>query len=196
MAPVQPASAESKPSAKLESATLRSTRTLLSWEQIQARLVDLGSQIQEDYRDLIETRDSLVVLGVLNGGVYFLCDLTRQITLLDVKIGFMQCSSYGDLRKSSGKVSVDMMPNVDVEGQHILVVEDVLDSGSTFRKMKEVLSELKPASLKFAVFGDKGQTVEKADYVGFKFSPKDFLIGYGMDSSGLLRNMTSVFVVE
>lgn len=125
-----------------------------------------------------------------------MCDLSRQLTLLNVEVGFMQCSSYGNEQKSSGDVKVDMMPNVDIKGRHVLVVEDVLDSGNTFRKMREVLSSLEPASVKFAVFGDKKQTTEKADFVGFEFSPSDFLIGYGMDSSGLLRNMTSVFVVE
>lgn len=194
--PAQPVSAESKPSNKPDSPILRSTQTLLTREQIFTRIEELAHEISLDYKEVLdEELTGLVVVGVLNGAVYFTCDLTRYLAP-PITVGFMQLSSYRDARVSSGKVDTILHPNVDVKGRHVLVVEDVLDTGSTVRKIREIFEKLEPASLKIAVFADKQTSVEKVDYIGFKFSPKDFLIGYGMDSSGILRNLTQVLAVE
>lgn len=168
---------------------------LLSSQEIQYALGHLGLQIEHDYQDL-EAGESLAVVGVLNGAAFFACDLTRKIQAINVEVGFMQLSSYGDSMKSSGNVKVDMLPNIDVKGRHVLVVEDVLDSGATIEKIREVFETLEPASLKIAVFADKGLTEKKVDYIVFEVPSDKFLIGYGMDSSGLLRNLTDVLVVE
>ena len=193
--PVQPVSAESKPSESPESSILRNTRVLLSSQQIRETIATVGFEVEQKYSTL-KSHEALAVIGVLNGAAFFTCDLTREIRAISVEVGFMQLSSYGNAKKSSGQVKVDMLPNVDVKGRHVLVVEDVLDTGATVKKIREVFETLEPASLEIAVFADKGLATEKVDYVAFEVPASEFLIGYGMDSSGLLRNLTDVLVVE
>lgn len=168
---------------------------LLSSQQIRETIARLGFEVEQKYSTLKST-EALVVIGILNGAAFFTCDLTREIRAINVEVGFMQLSSYGNATESSGVVKVDMLPNIDVKGRQVLVVEDVLDTGATIRKIREVFETLKPASLEIAVFADKGSTAEEVDYVAFEVPSNKFLIGYGMDSSGLLRNLTDVLVVE
>ncbi|KKN75306.1 hypothetical protein LCGC14_0381580 [marine sediment metagenome] len=168
---------------------------LLSSQQIRETITRVGFEVEQKYSTL-ESHEALVVIGVLNGAAFFTCDLTREIRAISVEVGFMQLSSYGSSTKSSGQVKIDMLPNIGVKGKHVLVVEDILDTGATIKKIREVFEGLEPASLEIAVFADKGLTEEKVDYVAFEVPSNEFLIGYGMDSSGLLRNLTDVLVVE
>jgi hypoxanthine phosphoribosyltransferase len=167
----------------------QNTRTLLSEDVIQSRISQIADEINKDYAD-----KDLVVIGVLNGACLFTADLVKKLKI-PVEIGFMQVSSYGHSKTSSGAVQLRMPPNIDISGKHVLIVEDVLDSGHTIDKLRRVIEGFLPSSLRFCVFADKKLSQVRVEYTAFEV-PNLFLIGYGMDSSGHLRNLTEVLVVD
>ena len=165
---------------------------LLSAEQIRQRIQELGRQLSHDYAG-----KKPVFIGVLNGGYMFMSDLMREITI-DCEVDFIKISSYGEAMKTSGVVKVKKEIDAHIEGRHVVVVEDIIDSGLSVNYLLEKLSALQPKSLKFVslLVKDGGKQVEYAcDYVGFHI-PTRFVVGYGMDYAQLFRNLPEVYRME
>src|ERR1700678_2690060 len=161
---------------------------LLSKEQIAERVQTLGEQISREYAG-----ESIVLIGVLKGAAIFLSDLARAITI-DNTFDFVAVSSYGRARVSSGAVKLIKDIDNPVEGRHVILVEDILDTGLTLSYLRGLMLQHKPASLKIATCLDKpGRRLVpiEADYVGFKI-PNEFVIGYGMDYAEVYRNVPDI----
>ena len=161
---------------------------LLSEAQIQARVRELGAQITRDYQG-----KDLVVIGLLNGVYPFFADLTRAIDL-DLDVNFMRVASYGDGLESTGEVKIIFDVDKSIRGRHALVIEDIVDTGLTLFKVRKLLQDREPASLKIVTLLDKPsrRRVEvKVDYVGFPIEDH-FVVGYGLDLEGLHRNLPYV----
>jgi hypoxanthine phosphoribosyltransferase len=167
-------------------------KVLLSEEQILTRVRELGQTISADY----EGKDLLVV-GILKGAFIFMSDLVRQISI-PVEVDFMATSSYGQSTKTSGVVKVLKDLDSPIEGRHILIVEDIIDSGLTLSYLTEILRSRKPESIKIAVLLDKPerrQTALSVDYVGFTI-PDEFVVGYGLDFDSKYRGLPYVGILE
>lgn len=159
---------------------------LISAEAIATRVAELGKQITEDYRD----KPDVVVIGVLKGSVIFMADLVRHIAL-PVKVDFMGISSYGDATVSSGVVQITQDVSKPLEGKHVIVVEDIVDTGHTVHYLLENLATRRPASIKLAALLHKPERAERQvaiDYLGFTI-PNKFVVGYGLDIAQLYRNL-------
>jgi len=166
--------------------------TLLSKEQISIRIKEMAKQISEDYKD-----KNLLMIGVLKGSVVFMTDLMRALDI-NCKIDFMAVSSYGAGTKSPGNLNILMDLRKDVMGYDVLIAEDILDSGTTLSKVKELILTRKPASLRIATFLDKPsrRTVDvKIDYTGFEI-PDEFVVGYGLDFDEDYRNLPFIGVLK
>jgi len=164
-------------------------KTIYSEQQIQERVQELGAQISADYKNV----DTPVVIGVMKGGFCFLADLVRQIKIdSGLQMEFVRLSSYGAATESSGKVQAPYLELPDITNRHVLVVEDIVDSGRTATFFLDYLkAQYKPASLKLAAFLDKPsrRVVEvKPDYVGYTISDL-FVIGYGLDYAEKYREL-------
>jgi hypoxanthine phosphoribosyltransferase len=162
---------------------------LISADAIAARVAELGAQITEDYRTHADTAD-VVVIGVLKGSVIFMADLVRHIAL-PVKVDFMGISSYGDATVSSGVVQITQDVSKPLEGKHVIVVEDIVDTGHTVHYLLENLATRRPASIKLAALLHKPERQERQvtiDYLGFTI-PNKFVVGYGLDVAQLYRNL-------
>lgn len=160
---------------------------LISAEKIAARVAELGAQITADYRD--RTGD-IVVIGVLKGSVIFLADLARHIAL-PIKLEFIGISSYGDATVSSGVVQITQDVSRPLEGKHVIVVEDIVDTGHTVSYLLENLATRRPASIALASLLHKPERQErpvKIDYLGFTI-PNKFVVGYGLDVAQQYRNL-------
>ncbi|MCB9750084.1 MAG: hypoxanthine phosphoribosyltransferase [Myxococcales bacterium] len=167
-------------------------RVILSAQQIQRRVAELGQQIAEDYRG----RDLLVV-GVLCGSFPFIADLVRTMNL-PLAIDFMAVSSYGNRTSSSGVVRILKDLNSSIAGRHVLLVEDIVDSGQTLRYLVDNLQTRRPASLEICTLLDKqeARTVDiNTLYVGFD-CPNEFVVGYGLDYAGSYRNLPYIGVLK
>ena len=165
--------------------------TLCSKEDIAKRVVELGKQISEDYQG-----QSIHVISLLKGSFIFTSDLVRQITV-PLKVSFMVTSSYGHGTSTSGEVRIEDQIKGAIEGEHILVVDDITDSGITMKKVLDHLKEKKPASLKSCVLLDKPsrRAVDlQAHYIGFEIEDK-FVVGYGLNYGDYYRNTPYVFAV-
>ncbi len=157
---------------------------------LQARITELGRQITEDYRD----RPPLLV-GVLKGAFVFMSDIARAIGL-PVEFDFMAISSYGSATKTSGVVRIVKDLELDLTGRHVIVVEDIIDSGLTLNYLRRNLMARNPASLEIcALLVREGQQTADLDlkYVGFTIPPA-FVIGYGLDVAERYRNLPDVRV--
>jgi len=167
---------------------------LIDEDTLQKRVVELGQQISNDYAPY----DDLLLICVLKGGVMFLTDLMRHIDTPH-EIDFLAISSYGKgARESSGNVRIEMDLKVQVAGRHVLIVEDIIDSGHTLRFVMDVLEARKPASLKLCTLLDKAsrRTVQiPVDYTGFQIEDK-FVFGYGLDLDEKFRNLPFIGVVR
>jgi len=167
--------------------------TLITSERLQARIAELGKQISADY----EGKDLLLVC-ILKGGVLFLTDLMRHITVPHA-IDFMAVSSYGvGSRESSGAVRILMDLETDILGRSVLLVEDIIDSGHTLDYITRVLRARNPASLRICTLLDKAERREvqvTLDYVGFTI-PNRFVFGYGLDLDEVYRNLPFIGVVK
>jgi hypoxanthine phosphoribosyltransferase len=165
---------------------------LISAEQLAQRVAELGAQITEEYAG-----KRLLLLGVLKGAVIFLVDLARQIQL-SLEIDFMAISSYGASTRSSGIVRILKDLEDSVEGQHILVVEDIVDSGLTLDYLLRSLAARGPASIKVCGLLLKDRPRELSvpiDYVGFTI-PDRFVVGYGLDYAERYRNLPYIGVLR
>jgi hypoxanthine phosphoribosyltransferase len=162
---------------------------LISADAIAARVRELGAQITADHRPLAAQAD-VVVIGVLKGSVIFLADLVRQIAL-PIHVDFIGISSYGDATVSSGVVQITQDLSRPIEGKHVIVVEDIVDTGHTVHYLLENLRTRRPASLKLASLLHKPERQERAvtiDYLGFTI-PNKFVVGYGLDIAQQYRNL-------
>ncbi len=167
---------------------------LIDEPTLQKRIAELGAQISKDYADCKD----LMLLCILKGGVMFLSDLSRHI-LTPHMIDFMAASSYGPgARQSSGSVRIDMDLRMDVKGKHVLVVEDIIDSGYTLAFVIKTLQNREPASLKLCALLNKQSRREvdiKVDYIGFDIENK-YVFGYGLDLDERFRNLPFVGVAR
>lgn len=167
---------------------------LISKEKIAERLVFLGQEITKHYKDI---QEPLVLIGILKGSIIFLADLCRQIHL-PVEIEMMGVTSYGEATKSSGEVRITHDLRKPVKDRHILIVEDILDSGLTLKYLTENFKTRSPKSMKICCLLKKNiaqQYPIKVDFVGFEI-PDEFVVGYGLDLAERLRNLPMVAIYE
>ena len=160
-------------------------KIIFTREQIEGRAAEIGQKITSDYHG----KDVLLV-GILTGCVMWLAEVMKSIDL-DTSLDFMYVSSYGSATRSSGIVKIIKDLTMDIEDRHVIIVEDIIDSGLTLDYLFQYLKGHKPASLKICAMLDKpsGRRVEiKADYVGF-LAPPVFLVGYGLDANHKYRNL-------
>jgi len=166
--------------------------TLFSQSQIAGRVEEMGRQITADFAG-----QPLIALCVLKGAMFFCSDLMRHIDL-DVALDFIQVSSYGNEKYSSGVVTVLKEPQLDMHERAVLIVEDIIDSGLSMREVFRYIEGGGASVVKTATFLDKvkSRKVEfKADYVGFTIEPQ-FVIGYGLDYAERYRNLPDIQVLS
>ena len=167
-------------------------KILLSNQEIQKRIKEVANQINKDYKG-----KSLLVVCILKGAVLFYADLVRMLDI-DVRFDFMTISSYGNSTESTGEVKIKKDLDNSINEQHVLIVEDIVDSGLTLKNLKEVLSTRKPASLKVCCMLNKPsrRKVEMVpDYCCFEI-PDKFVIGYGLDYSEEYRQLKDVCYID
>lgn len=165
---------------------------LIPAERIEARIRELGEAIGRDYPD-----GRLHLICILKGGVFFLSDLARAIGR-DVAVDFMGISSYGKGTTSSGEVRVTKDLDASVEGDDVLIVEDIVDSGVTLNYLIHVLEQRRPRSIRIAALLDKPERRQRpvhVHYVGFEI-PDRFVVGYGLDYAERYRNLKDVCVLN
>jgi hypoxanthine phosphoribosyltransferase len=166
--------------------------TLFTREQIDTRVAEMGRQISADFAGT-----ELIALCVLKGAVFFCTDLVRNVSL-DVALDFIQVSSYGNQKYSSGVVTILKEPQLDMHGKSVLIVEDIIDSGLSMREVFRYIESRGAAMVKTATFLDKPAARKvpfTADYVGFSIDPM-FVIGYGLDFAEKYRNIPEVQVLS
>jgi hypoxanthine phosphoribosyltransferase len=169
-----------------------SLRVLLSSTEIQARIKELGEQITADYPN-----GTLHLICILKGACFFLADLARAINR-EVRVDFMGISSYGKGKTSSGEVRVTKDLDVSLEDCHVLVVEDIVDSGVTLNYLIHILEQRRPKSIRIAALLDKPDRRLRpvhVSYVGFKI-PDEFVVGFGLDYAERYRNLTDICVLQ
>lgn len=165
---------------------------LIGEEELQARIRELGAELSVDYAG----REVLLV-GVLKGAVFFMADLMRSLTI-PCEIDFMAISSYGASTDSSGVVRILKDLDINIEGRHVLVVEDIVDSGLTLSYLMRNLESREPASLEVCALLTKPTRREidvPVRYIGFEI-PNRFVIGYGLDFAERYRNLPYVGVLH
>lgn len=167
-------------------------RELISEQEVDKRIEELGKQISKDYEG-----KSPHLICILKGGVFFMCELAKRITL-PVSIDFMCVSSYGDETTSSGYIQIKKDLDESVEGKDVLIVEDIIDSGRTLYFLKDELKKRGAKSIRLCTLLDKPErrVVEvKTDYVGFQI-PDEFVVGYGLDYAQKYRTLPFIGVIE
>lgn len=167
-------------------------RVLLSEEMVDARIKAIGEQISRDYAG-----KQVHLICVLKGGSFFMCELAKRITV-PVSLDFMSVSSYGSDTKSSGVVKIVKDLDESLKDKHVIVVEDIVDSGRTLSYLLELLQDRGPASLRLCTLLDKPDRRVKevfVDYTGFEI-PDQFVVGYGLDYNQKYRNLPYIGVVE
>lgn len=167
-------------------------RVLLPADKIQERVQELGREITADFED-----GPLLLIGILKGACIFLADLARAIPR-HARLDFIGISSYGKGKTSSGEVRLTKDLDVSIEGQHVLIVEDIVDSGITLSYLVQILAQRKPRSIQIATLLDKPERrlrPVQVKYVGFHI-PDEFVVGYGLDYAEDYRNLPDVCVLE
>jgi len=165
---------------------------LLSEEAIKEKVKVMGAKITEDYRG-----KDLIVLGILKGSVFFMSDLMKEIKI-PCKMDFMAVSSYGDATESSGIVKIIKDLDFEIKGKHVLIVEDIIDSGITLKYLMKYLSARNPNSLEIACLLNKPERRKEelqVKYLGFDV-PDYFLVGYGLDYAENYRNLPFVGILD
>jgi len=161
---------------------------LLNRDQIRERVSEIGAQIAADYYG-----EEVVFVGILKGAVVFFADLIRAVDL-DMAIDFMAISSYGSATKSAGVVRIAKDLDYDVVGKHVIIVEDIVDSGLTLSFLKDNLLSRGSRTLKICALLDKRERRKidiYVDYAGFVI-PDEFVVGYGLDFAGRYRNLSDI----
>ena len=169
-----------------------SVRVLLTEEEVDKRIKELGDAISRDYQG-----ETVHLVCVLKGGAFFMVELAKRITV-PVSLDFMSVSSYGSDTKSSGVVKIIKDLDEPLNGKDVLVVEDIIDSGRTLSYLLEMLKDRKPASLKLCTHLDKPsrRVIDvDVDYTGFQI-PDEFVVGYGLDYDQRYRNLPYIGIME
>lgn len=165
---------------------------LISTEELQRRVAELASEVRRDYQG-----QPLLLVGVLKGAVIFMVDMAKELDL-DVEMDFMAVSSYGASTESSGIVRIIKDLDDSVEGKHVLIVEDIVDTGLTLKYIMENIAARGPASLRVCTLLNKRKD-RKADvhidYVGFEI-PDSFVVGYGLDYAQSYRNLPCIHLLK
>jgi hypoxanthine phosphoribosyltransferase len=167
-------------------------RILISAEQIQKRVSEMAAQIESDY-----PQGPIYIVSILKGAFIFVADLVRALKRPSVRIEFMAISSYGNQKTSSGQVKVTRDLDVNIEGQQVLIVEDIIDSGVTLSYLKRLLEQRHPKSLAIATLLDKPErrlAPVDVKYIGFQI-PDEFVVGYGLDYAEDYRNLGDIRVL-
>mgnify|MGYP001041734741 FL=1 len=166
-------------------------KVLFTREEIEKRVCELAAEINRDYAG-----EEIIFIGILRGSCYFLCDLTRHVEE-SAYIEFMSVSSYKGT-KSSGEVRINTDISMPIEGKNVIIVEDIIDTGSTLAYLKRIMLERRPKSFKICTLLDKPsrRKVEiEGDYVGFTV-PDEFVVGYGLDYNQKYRNYPHIGVLK
>lgn len=164
----------------------------MSEKEIQLRTKELADEISKDYKGKVP-----VFIGVLNGAFIFMSDLVKNLGI-DCEIDFFKLSSYGDAKISSGKVKLLKEIDCEVNNRHIIIVEDIVDSGLSIKYIQELLKQHEPASMRVVSLLAKPQSLKydiKIDYIGFNI-PSKFVIGYGLDYEQKFRNLKSIYALN
>lgn len=167
-------------------------RVLLSEEEVDRRIQEIGEQINKDYAG-----KEVHLICVLKGGVFFMCELAKRINV-PVSLDFMSVSSYGDDTKSSGVVKIVKDLDQPLEGKDVIIVEDIIDSGRTLYYLMDILKKRNPNSLRLCTLLDKPERRVKdvkVDYTCFNI-PDEFVVDYGLDYAQKYRNLPFIGVVE
>ncbi len=168
-------------------------KVLIPEEEVDAKVKEIGEAISRDYAG-----ESVHLICVLKGGVFFTCELAKRISV-PVSLDFMSVSSYGAGTKSSGVVKIIKDLDEPLAGKHVLIVEDIIDSGRTLSYLVEILKQRGPADIKICTLLDKpSRRVKKevtVDYTCFSI-PDEFVVGYGLDYDQKYRNLPYIGVVE
>ena len=167
-------------------------RVLISEEELDKRIRELGAEISRDYAG-----KKLHLISVLKGGVFFTCELAKRITI-PVTIDFMCVSSYGNETSSSGVVNIVKDLDESIMGKNVMVIEDIVDSGRTLSYLMKILKEREPYSLALCTLLDKPSRRThpvRVDYTGFDV-PDEFIVGYGLDYAQKYRNLPFIGVID
>ena len=167
--------------------------TLLSAAQIEQKVTELAREIDRDYAG-----KDVVFLGILKGSCVFLSDLARKVHLDKLELCFMMVSSYGDATSTSGNINIKLDLENDISGKHVLIVEDIVDSGNTLAYLKRYLSNRQAASVKICTILNKPSRRKaqlEPDYCGFAI-PDAFVVGYGLDYAQHYRQLPDVCILH
>ena len=167
-------------------------RVLISREELQAKIDELAAVIRADYEGKCP-----ILVCVLKGAIFFMADLARRLPF-DLEVEFMAVSSYGQSTESSGVVRILKDLDIDIEGRHILIVEDIVDSGLTLQYLTNNLGSRNPASIEIVTLLSKPsrRTAElRCRYTGFEI-PNEFVVGYGLDYAEKYRNLPYIGVID
>lgn len=173
-------------------APISALEELIPADAIARRTAELGKQIMEDYGN-----EPLVVVGILKGSFLFLADLVRHLGP-NITVDFVQVSSYGSEKSSSGVVQIRKDLDVSIEGKHVLLVEDIVDTGMTLAHLRQLLSVRNPLSLKVASLLSKPDARKldtTVEYIGFDI-PNEFVVGYGLDYAERFRNLPYIAILR
>ena len=165
---------------------------LISEEEIQELVSELGDRINKDYEG-----KEVIFAVILKGSLVFAADLMRRLTM-PVRLDFMQASSYGESAVSSGIINIKKDLDNVISGKHVLIIEDIIDSGNTLAKLKQVLLERDPASVKICTLLSKPSRREmdvEVEYIG-KDIPDEFVVGYGLDFNERYRNLPYIGILK
>jgi len=164
----------------------------LTREQLNERVAELGQQISRDYEG-----KRPIFIGVLNGAYIFLSDLMRQVEM-PCEVDFLKLSSYGDEKVSKGQVTDLKDIDADIEGRHVILVEDIVDTGLSMKYLVNKLEKKQPASIKTVTLLHKKEATHhdvQLDYVGFEI-PSLFVLGYGLDYAQEGRNLSQIYILD
>ncbi len=167
-------------------------RVMLSEEELEGRIAELGAQISADYEG-----ESVFLVCILKGAAFFACELAKRITV-PVTIDFMATSSYGSGTVSTGEIQIKKDLDLGVEGRNVIIVEDIIDSGNTLNYLSELFKGRRAKSVRLCAMLDKPDRREvdvDMDYIGFTI-PDAFVVGYGLDYDQKYRNLPYIGIVE
>jgi len=165
---------------------------LISKSSIKNKVKEIADQISFEY-----VNEEPVLIGILNGVVFFFADLVRELNM-PLYIDFIRASSYGSETTSSGEIKVTKDVELMIRGRHVIIVEDIVDTGLTLRRIVQRLQEKEPASIKTCVLIDKRsrrQESIKIDYKGFEVE-EGFLVGYGLDFDEKYRHLPDIYILK
>jgi len=167
-------------------------KVLIKEKEIKKRVKEIAEEIKKDYKD-----KNPLLIGILKGGVVFLSDLIRNLNFPH-EVEFIRVSSYGSKSISDGKIKWIMKPQMEIKGRHVIIVEDIIDTGYTLKKIYEEIKKEEPLSCKICVFLDKFERRKvniHLDYVGFRV-PNFFLVGYGLDFNEKFRYLKDIRIID